>query len=257
MRARKQDSCGLLCGLCLGFLTAVCATAGAGNGGGGVVTGDVNAVNSHVTIGGGAVGNVNSSLVVGNGRLITKTLPVASAFHGVELSGVFEAEIQCGKAASVEVSVDENLQPLLAASVRDGVLCVTFTKPVQTKQTPRLKITVPSLDILRVSGSDQVDVTEIKGKSLLLEHAGTGKVTVAGKVGSLVCTVNGTGAVDAGKLVCDEATISLSGVGNAVCRPEKKLSVTITGIGGVRCLTRPAEVKRDISGLGDIEFAGK
>lgn len=219
------------------------------------VKGDVKGVNTQVMIGGAVTGvETNPMAVEGNGKVVKHALVVTSAFTGIELAGIFAVEVVCGKAAVVELSVDENLQPLATTAVRDGILSVQFSKSVQTKQTPQLRITLPVLLSLRLSGNETVHVTDLKDGEFRLEQSGTGAVTLAGKVSSFVCTMSGVGEVDAGKLKCEAATIAISGVGNVVCRPEKKLKTSLSGIGGVRCLTRPATVESEKTGLGDVEY---
>jgi len=220
-------------------------------------TGDINVVNSQIMINGHLAGSSNSGLVVGNGRRVTRTLPVATSFHGIDLSGLFKAEIVCGSNAVVDVLIDENLQPLMTATVRDGILSVRFTKPVQTQESPHLKIVLPALDILRLSGGDTVRAMNVKGKRLQLIHEGSGSVTVAGRVDDFDCTVSGIGEVDAGKLLCRSAEVVVSGVGSVTCSPEAKLKVNLSGIGGVSCLTHPTTVEKQATGLGDVEFVGK
>jgi hypothetical protein len=194
---------------------------------------------------------------MGNGRRVARSVTVSSAFHGIDLSGLFNAEVVCGAAASVEVVIDENLHALLKASVSDGILSLRFTKPVQTKENPQLKIVLPSLDVLQLSGGDTVSAAGLKGKSFRLTHEGTGEVVLAGQVEDFVCAVSGNGEVNAGKLSCRSAEVSLSGVGGVTCRPDAKLKAVLSGIGGVRCLTHPAKVEKQATGLGDVEFVGK
>jgi hypothetical protein len=134
---------------------------------------------------------------------------------------------------------------------------VRFTKPVQTQTSPKLKIVLPSLDLLQLSGGDTVSVAAVKGKFLRLIHEGTGEVTLSGQVDEFTCTVSGIGEVDAGKLACRSTEVVLSGTGGVTCRPEAKLKVNLTGIGGVRCLTRPPTVEKQVTGLGDVEFVEK
>lgn len=220
-------------------------------------TGDMNIINSQVVIGGDSAVVGSSGAVVGNGKRVTRAVAVTSVFHGIDLSGVFKAEVKCGAPASVEVLMDENLQSLLTATVRDGILSLRFTKPVQTKENPELKITLPSLDVLQLSGGDTVSVAGVKGKSFLLTHEGTGEVALAGQVEDFTCTVSGIGEVNAGKLSCRSAEIKLSGVGGVTCRPDSKLKAVLSGIGGIRCLTHPASVEKQSTGLGDVEFVGK
>lgn len=220
-------------------------------------TGDINVINSQVMIGGNSVSSMDSELVIGNGKRITKVIPVAEEFHGINLSGVFKAEVVCGSAVLVEVLIDENLQSLIKATVQNGILSIRFNKPVQTKTNPQLKIVVPTLDILQMSGSDAVCVTNVKGKRFQLMHEGTEAVKLAGQVEDLICTVSGIGEVDASKLKCRLAEVAISGVGGVSCRPEAKLKVNLSGIGGVRCLTQPPTVEKQATGLGEVEFVGK
>ena len=222
-----------------------------------VRTGDINAVNSQIVIGGKSAGSADSGLVVGNGWLVSRTVPVTGAFHGIDLAGLFEAEVTCGKTVAVTLVADENLQPLFTATVGDGILHVRFTTPVETKAKMPLKISLPALDLLQLSGGDTVRVAEVKGPRFQLIHEGTGAVTVTGKVDAFVCTVSGVGEVDAGKLACSSAEVTVSGVGGVTCRPATKLQATLSGIGGIRCLTRPATVAKKTTGLGEVEFVGK
>lgn|GEM_PF-2759554 len=219
--------------------------------------GDVNVINSQVVINGELVAKTDSGLVVGNGRRVTKTVPVATGFHGINLSGVFDVEVVCGSATLLEVLIDENLLSLITPTVQNGILSIRFAKPVQTKVNPHLKIVLPLLDVLQLSGGDTVHAANIKGKSFSLNHEGTGEVTLSGQVEAFSCAVSGIGEVDAGKLACRSAEVSVSGVGGVTCRPESKLKVSLSGIGGVRCLTQPATVEKQATGLGDIEFIGK
>ena len=253
-----------LSGICIaGFWTVAtglfleAAESGSVRGSTSAETGDINVVNSQIMINGKLAGSADSGLVVGNGRRVTRTLPVAARFHGVDLSGLFKAEIVCGSNAVVEVLIDENLQPLMTATVRDGILSVRFTKPVQTQESPQLKIVLPTLDILRLSGGDTVRAVNVKGKRLQLIHEGSGSVTVAGHVEDFDCTVSGIGEVDAGKLLCRSAEVVLSGVGGVTCSPEAKLKANLSGIGNVSCLTHPTTVEKKATGLGDVEFVGK
>lgn len=218
--------------------------------------GDANVINSQVVINGELSAKTDSGLVVGNGRRVTRTVPVAPGFHGINLSGVFDAEVVCGSAALVEVLIDENLQSLVTPTVQNGILSIRFAKPVQTKVSPHLKVVLPLLDVLQLSGGDTVNAANIKGKSFSLNHEGTGAVTLSGQVEVFSCAVSGIGEVDAGKLACRSAEVSVSGVGGVTCRPESKLKVNLSGIGGVRCLTKPATVEKQATGLGDIEFVG-
>lgn len=219
--------------------------------------GNMNIINSQVVIDGDSALGAGSGVVVGNGRRVTRTVAVTSEFHGIDLSGLFKAEVKCGAAASVEVLMDENLQALLTATVTEGILCLRFTKPVQTKENPQLKITLPSLDLLQLSGGDTVSVTGVKGRAFRLTHEGTGEVALTGQVEDFACKVSGIGEVNAGKLSCRSADITLSGVGGVTCRPDAKLKAVLSGIGGVRCLTHPAKVEKQSTGLGDVEFVGK
>jgi hypothetical protein len=249
----------LLAGVLVGSASLILCAAERSKAGGTATSkaGDINVINSHVVIGGNMVAGTDSGLVVGNGRRVTRSVPVAADFHGLDLSGLFKTEVVCGPAASVAVVIDENLQPLLTASVKEGVLSLRFTKPVQTKKSPQLKITLPLLDILLMSGGDEVRVADVKGKSLRLNHEGTGAVTLAGKVDDFSCTVSGIGEVDASRLACSSAEIAISGVGGVTCRPNAKLTASLSGIGGIRCLTHPAKVEKQATGIGDVEFVEK
>src|SRR3989442_9070504 len=92
----------------------------------------------------------------GNRKTEKKELP---AFKAVETGGAFDVEITCQKPQSVEIEADDNLLPLLETDVADGVLHVGMKQNYNSRKLIVLRIAVPDLNRITISGAGTARVT--------------------------------------------------------------------------------------------------
>src|SRR5687768_6513204 len=85
----------------------------------------------------------------GKMKLENRTVP---SFTAVEISGAYEVEIVAQKDQKLEVEGDENLLPMIITEVKDRVLSVRNEKSFQTEHKLRLRISLPALESISVSG---------------------------------------------------------------------------------------------------------
>lgn len=124
--------------------------------------------------------------------------------------------------------------------------------------TDRLQITVtaPSVTRFDLQGSSDVTLRDYDQDTLAVALAGSGDVTATGRTRALDLDITGSGDVDLSDLATTDATVDVSGSGQARIAPTGEADVSIGGSGDVDLTTRPARLIQDISGSGDVDMRG-
>ena len=214
---------------------------------------------------------------VGSGRPATESRNLP-AFEAVAVAGGIDLELRQGATATVEVSADDNLLPLLETRVepgRDGAtLKISFKRgeSVTTRATPRVRIVMPTLKSVSSAGAGDVDIEAFDTPALKIAVAGSGEVKLArlttaelavsisgsggvegsGKAAKLAVSIAGSGEVDLDDLVADNATVKIVGSGEAGLHANRTLEVTIAGSGDVS-YRGDAKVTQKVMGSGIVQ----
>jgi hypothetical protein len=193
----------------------------------------------------------------GDGQVTTERRDVGGAFDAISLRGSIDARVQVGPAASVSVTIDQNLQRHVTTRLEGRTLVVEQERDVRPSEGAVVEVALPELRSFATSGSGDARIEGGKGGALSLSTAGSGdvewrgeatalsvatrgsgNVTLAGRAASLAAATSGSGDVEASGLAVRDAEASTSGSGD--------VSLTIEG-GTLRART---------SGSGDVTYAG-
>ena len=117
-------------------------------------------------------------------------------------------------------------------------------------------MTAPDVRSFSLSGDETLSLAGYNQDALDIDLSGSGKVTGAGKAGSVRLDVSGSGDADLGKLATKEAKVDISGSGHSTIAPSDSADIDISGSGEVVLATRPATVHSDVSGEGQIVEGG-
>lgn len=196
-------------------------------------------------------------IVKGSGDLITETRD-EDDFSGLSISVPGKVEVRTGTTYSIEIEVEESLVSYLETKVRNGRLDIYFSKPVRDVDDLLIKITMPNLDQLDVSGSAEVVVFDaIDGDELELDVSGSGEIDLkAVDFNKINADISGSGEIRIAG-VADDLELDLSGSGelNSLDCPVKTADLDVAGSGTVRCHVKD-ELKARISGSGDVYYEG-
>jgi hypothetical protein len=215
--------------------------------------------------------------VSGSGRTVTeqRSLP---PFQGVALSGSMDLVVRQGNTQQVEVTVDDNLLPLLETEVTgsgaDARLQVRWKRgmSIYTKTDARIHVTVPRLTSLAASGSGDMTVEpfetpslsiSISGSSdtrlqklttadLQISISGSGDVEGAGSATRLKVGIAGSGDVKLREMKSGEVSVNIAGSGDASVHADKALEVRIAGSGDVVYTGNAATVNAKVAGSGSV-----
>lgn len=117
-------------------------------------------------------------------------------------------------------------------------------------------MTAPDVRRFGLSGSGSVEIRNYAQDSLDLDLSGSGRVTAAGKTGSVRLDISGAGEADLAGLQAERADAEISGSGRASVAPTKSADLHISGNGEINLTTHPADVSTDVSGSGRIVEGG-
>jgi hypothetical protein len=228
-----------------------------------------------------ACGMGRLTVYTGSGNVIREDRPVSS-FSTIVLEGAAEVVINQGASESLTIEAEDNLLPLIASEVSDGVLHLYLGRPgsrdvVSPTQPIRFLVGVKDLGALylagrgsihagalqvpnlkvNMSGSGDVTLDELRAETLTVTLNASGNFTASGETHRLEVFLEGTDqVVDAGDLESQTALVSLGGEGDVTIWVRSQLDVSISGTGTVNYFGQPTIGKRNITGSGDINPMG-
>ena len=197
------------------------------------------------------INGCNWNAVRGSGVAKTESRALAS-FSKIDLTGSPDVEVAVGPAESVVVTADDNLLPLIETTVKGDTLEIGSHHSYSTSLGVKLKITIPAIDGVHISGSGNIDVTGLKSDDLEAGITGSGNITLKGAVTKLHGHITGSGDLRAGDLGAKNVEVTVTGSGNAMVHATDQLNANVTGSGDIRYSGNPAQVRKNIIGSGDV-----
>ena len=189
--------------------------------------------------------------VKGSGKRIMQKRQI-SAFTSISTEGAFAIEVTCQKDPSLEIEGDDNVLDLITADVSGNVLRLRNTKSYSTSEPVRIKITVPNLEGLSVSGAGQIAIKDVKNEKFEIDSNGAPNITVAGDTSVIDIDSNGAGKIDTHNLRAARAVVDSKGVSRIDLDVKEQLDVTVSGPSFVTYRGDPV-VNKTIHGPGKVE----
>lgn len=187
----------------------------------------------------------------------------------VDFGSNFNVVLEGDQSALEEIITEVVNDRLVIRRDRDNRSFNNFRKVV-------VRVTMPELQGLSVSGSGKAEITEavrsagdielsVSGSGSLLASdivadnincsiSGSGNILIRGK-GSTdngKIAISGSGNYSGEQIEFDRVDIRLSGSGNCVCRVGGELSATVSGSGNVTYIGNPPRVDAKVSGSGKV-----
>ncbi len=191
----------------------------------------------------------------GSGIAVTQTRHVPS-FTAVDLAGSNVVTIRVGDRQSVAVHGDDNLIGFVTTRVVAGTLVISDTRSFSTNASMDVNLTVPSLSMLKLSGSGTVSATHVRSARFTVALSGSGIVRASGSAAQLSVTVGGSGEALLFELVARDARAVIGGSGEVRVTATHSLSAAVPGSGVILYAGTPAHVIRSVSGSGAIVRSG-
>ena len=185
----------------------------------------------------------------GVSRSETRAVP---AFSAIELAGTNKVTVRVGVPQRVVVQADSNLVDNVVTQVRSGVLVVSDHGGFTTRVPMSVHVTVPLLRAATLSGTGELTVQGVTGRTFTVQLSGTGKVIASGSVDRLDSSISGTGALHLAALVSRDVTVAVNGTGVATVHATRSLHASLAGVGSITYGGHPEHVATDVTGTGQI-----
>ena len=211
-----------------------------------------------------------SVVKVDDSEIVEKTFPV-SDFNGIEASGI-DVIYTVSDTTSVMLRCPENcLNDVVVEVAENGTLRLCYTlnqglKNVVVLGKSNADITAyvsgPSLEKLYVNGSSEFECKDVMVvPDMIVNISGSGDVDLSEvKAGNLSCSVQGSGDMKIVKAVSENAKFSIAGSGDieASLYDAKHTEIGIAGSGYIALkMNACGHAEAEISGSGAVELTGE
>ena len=189
--------------------------------------------------------------VKGSGNLTTESRDI-SDFERIKSTGSFDIYVDVGPEPSLTITFDDNLIELIETEISGKTLYIDSDASFGSKHNCKINITVPSLEYVKLSGSGDVVVNNLKAEFFEYAVSGSGDLSANGEVKELELTISGSGDIDASDLKAEDVYAKISGSGDIKLYASNLLDGHISGSGDITYYGNPKQVDRMISGSGSM-----
>lgn len=193
----------------------------------------------------------NLSGVQGSGTSKSETRNV-TGFTKIDAGGAINVEILAQKDYRVEVQADDNLLSNIKTEVSGDTLKIYSEDRISPKTQINVKISMPSIESLDVSGASSGNILNVKADLLELKASGASKIGVKGEAKTLNADANGASTIDAEALQVEDAEVEASGASKAVVSATNELNVEASGASKISYVGEPKNIKQNSSGASSV-----
>ncbi|MDH5615167.1 MAG: DUF2807 domain-containing protein [Acidimicrobiia bacterium] len=200
----------------------------------------------------GCEGTVPFGGLSGSGDLMTESRTVGG-FDEIVVLGSGNVLVDVTGTETLEIEAEDNIMEFLTTEVVNGrlELGVEPGKLLSPRRDINYTITASQLDGVTITGSGNIDATDIDTDTFEVTISGSGDVEPAGTSNHLLVTISGSGRFDGTALESVTGEVRVSGSGNVVVNVTGELSVSVSGSGDVQYIGDPA-LNSSVSGSGDV-----
>jgi len=175
-----------------------------------------------------------------------------TAFTSISTEGAFNIEVKCQKELGVEVEADENILPLVTTEVSTNVLYLKNTANYSVREPVTIRISVPDIEGLTVSGAGTIDISDMKNDKFEIDSSGAPSIKVSGVTKLVDIDTSGAARIDTHNLRASHAIVDSKGVSKVDLDVRDQLDVKISGPSFVTYEGDPT-VNQSISGPGKLQ----
>ena len=201
-----------------------------------------------------------TNAIEGSGTIADKEYEV-EPFEILHAGTILRLKIHAGEKPSVVVHADDNLIDHIQVTREGKRLTVALEKDLRVRRaTITVDVTTPTLKELIVEGAAQVELEELRVKSLAIRLGGAAKMS--GQVDAKELEIDASGAtrieLDApDDRMAESVTINAKGATSVDLErfPAKRVSITMSGAGHCRVFASE-ELNAEAAGVGSITYFG-
>lgn len=194
---------------------------------------------------------VKLSGIQGSGTSKTEKRTV-TGFKRIEAGGAVNLEVSTQNDFSVEVQADDNLLSNIKTEVSGDTLKIYSEDQISPKTKVSVKISMPAIEGLDVSGASDGVVSNARTDLLELKASGASKIKIDGQVNNLKADASGASTIDAESLRAENAEVEASGASKATVAAINDLDVSASGASKITYVGEPKNIKQNSSGASSV-----
>jgi hypothetical protein len=216
--------------------------------------------------------SIRTERIKGSGT-IKQEVRSQDPFKSISTSGSYNVYIQQGSKRDIQIEADDNLLPYIVTTVEGDELRINTKKgfDIKPSKTINIYVTVEELAALNSSGSggfysksslkgDKVVFSfsgstiadmDLNSNALSVRISGSSKLNLKGTIPQTNYGISGSGNIDAFDLHSDNVKVEVSGSGKLDVYAEKKLDISVSGVGNVRYKGN-ASLSQSSSGMSKV-----
>lgn len=200
----------------------------------------------------GLGGTNNFGGVRGSGTLKSEPRNV-SGFTKVEAGGALNIELVAQKDFVVVIEADDNLLQNIKTEVSGDTLKIYTEGKISMQNKASVKISMPEVKGLTISGASTASVSNVKTVGLDLEASGASKIIVDGVAEDLTAEASGASGIDAEALNVEYATVEATGASSATVSVANDLKANASGASSIYYTGEPKNVVPKSSGASSVK----
>lgn len=173
-------------------------------------------------------------------------------FKSISTEGAFNIKVVCQKDLSLEIEGDDNILELVGSEVSNDVLHLKSVKGYSVAEPVEIRISVPNIDGLSVSGAGKIDISGMKNEKFEIDSDGAPQIKVSGSTNIVDIDSSGAATIDTHNLRAEKGVVDSKGVSNIEVDVRDQLDVTISGPSTVTYHGDPS-INKTIHGPGKLE----
>ncbi len=186
----------------------------------------------------------------GNAKTETRNL---SDFKQIKAGGAIKLEIAAQKDFGVSVETDDNLLEYITTEVSGDTLVIGSKGNISPSSMISIKVSMPELVDLDISGASTATVTGVRSDSLQLQASGASKIKIDGEAKTLETNSSGASGIDAENLVADNAKAEASGASSVTVNAVNNVEAIASGASTVTYAGNPKNITQNSSGASTIK----
>jgi hypothetical protein len=175
-----------------------------------------------------------------------------SGFSKVEAGGALNIEVAAQKDFSVVIEADDNLLQNIKTEVRGDTLKIYTDGKISIQNKASVKISMPEVKGLSISGASTASVSNVKTEALDLEASGASKITINGEAKDLTAEASGASGIDAEMLRVENADVEANGASSATVSATNDVEANASGASSVYYTGEPQNVVPKSSGASSV-----
>ena len=187
----------------------------------------------------------------GSGDIVTETRDVDN-FKRIKSTGAFDIFVTVGEEPSLKITFDDNLIEFIDTDVSGRTLILESHRSYRSKHGCKVEITVPKLEYVKLSGSGDIVVTNLKSDFFEYQLSGSGDLSAEGEVEELEVSISGSGDIDTRDLIAQDVYAKVSGSGNIKVYAKNSFNGKVSGSGDIYYYGNPEAISTSVSGSGSI-----